>query len=84
VSVSTHSVALACALFMQPDVLMLDEPTNHLDLEAVLWLQGYLKQVDSTVIVVSHDRGFLDAVCTDVVHFHQKKLTYYPGALLCP
>ncbi len=53
-------VSLACALYIEPDVLMLDEPTNHLDLEAVIWLQTYLLQYPHTVIVVSHDRAFLN------------------------
>jgi ATPase subunit of ABC transporter with duplicated ATPase domains len=57
-------VALASALFIEPDILMLDEPTNHLDLEAVLWLQDYLIGYPHTVIVVSHDRAFLNGtVC---------------------
>jgi energy-coupling factor transporter ATP-binding protein EcfA2 len=72
-------VALACALFNSPDLLMLDEPTNHLDLQAVLWLQQYLETYVGTVIVVSHDRAFLDAVATDIIHFHLKRLDYYPG-----
>ena len=55
-------VALASALFIEPDLLMLDEPTNHLDLEAVLWLQDYLLQYPHTVMVVSHDRAFLNEV----------------------
>jgi ATP-binding cassette subfamily F protein 3 len=53
-------VSLACALYIEPDVLMLDEPTNHLDLEAVIWLQTYLLQYPHTVILVSHDRAFLN------------------------
>ena len=72
-------VAIAGALFIEPDLLMLDEPTNHLDLEAVLWLQEYLKSYRNTVIVVSHDREFLNEVATDVIHFHKKKLAYYRG-----
>lgn len=72
-------VALAAALFIEPDILMLDEPTNHLDLEAVLWLESYLVEYKHTLIVVSHDRGFLNEVCTDVIEFAQKRLTYYRG-----
>lgn len=72
-------VALASALFIEPDVLMLDEPTNHLDLEAVLWLQEYLLQYPHTVMVVSHDRAFLNEVCTDVILFKDLKLQYYRG-----
>lgn len=72
-------VALAAALFIEPDVLMLDEPTNHLDLEAVIWLQNYLLQYPHTILLVSHDRTFLNEVCTDVILFKDLKLTYYRG-----
>ena len=67
-------VSLAAALFIEPDLLMLDEPTNHLDLEAVLWLESYLVEYKHTVIVVSHDRGFLNEVCTDIIEFSNQKL----------
>lgn len=72
-------VGLAGALLVEPDVLMLDEPTNHLDLEAVLWLEDYLKDYPHTVILVSHDRTFLNDVCTDIIMFHNKKLQYFRG-----
>eukprot|EP01039_Chlorochromonas_danica_P000241 gene241-259_t len=72
-------VALAAALFIEPDLLMLDEPSNHLDLEGVIWLEQYLKSYSKTVLLVSHDRAFLNAVCTDIVHFDKLKLTYYRG-----
>lgn len=72
-------VALAAALFIEPDVLMLDEPTNHLDLEAVLWLENYLKGYEKTVLLVSHDRAFLNDVCTDIILFDKLKLMYYRG-----
>ncbi|EWM27296.1 abc transporter [Nannochloropsis gaditana] len=72
-------VALASALFIEPDLLLLDEPTNHLDLEAVLWLQEYLKTYKHTVLLVSHDRAFLNEVTTDIVEFKNKTLTYYRG-----
>jgi len=72
-------VALASALFIEPDLLMLDEPTNHLDLEAVLWLQDYLQSYRHTVLLVSHDRAFLNEVCTDIILFDKKKLSYYRG-----
>ena len=72
-------VALAGALFIQPDLLMLDEPTNHLDLEAVLWLEGYLQTYPHTILLVSHDRAFLNEVCNDIIRFADQKLTYFRG-----
>ncbi|KAL6782230.1 GCN20 [Auxenochlorella protothecoides x Auxenochlorella symbiontica] len=60
-------------------VLLLDEPTNHLDLHAVLWLQDYLIRWGKTVVIVSHAREFLNAVCTDIVHLHARTLTQYKG-----
>jgi ATP-binding cassette, subfamily F, member 3 len=72
-------VALAAALFIEPDLCMLDEPTNHLDLEAVIWLERYLENYRHTLIVVSHDRGFLNSVCTDIIEFKHRRLTYYRG-----
>lgn len=68
-------VSLAAALFIEPDLLLLDEPTNHLDLEAVLWLESYLCEYKHTLVVVSHDRGFLNEVVTDMVEFNKLKLT---------
>ena len=62
-------VALARALFAKPDVLLLDEPTNHLDLDATLWLEDYLQTWTNTLVVVSHARNFLNAVCTDIIDF---------------
>uniref|UniRef100_A0A6A7G6T7 ABC transporter F family member 3 n=1 Tax=Hirondellea gigas TaxID=1518452 RepID=A0A6A7G6T7_9CRUS len=75
-------VALACALFVSPDILLLDEPTNHLDFPSVLWLENFLKSYKKTVVVVSHDRHFLNNVITHVIHFHHKKLIYYKGDYL--
>ena len=72
-------VALARALFVQPDLLMLDEPTNHLDLHAVLWLEDYLLKWPTILVLVSHSRGFLNNVCTDIVHLHSDSLTHYSG-----
>ena len=72
-------LALAKGLFCEPDVLLLDEPTNHLDLETVVWLEGYLQVYPNTVIVVSHDRDFLNNLATDIIHFHSEKLNYYKG-----
>ena len=78
-------VALAAALLIEPDILMLDEPTNHLDLEAVIWLERYLVDYPHTVILVSHDRGFLNEVCTDTIEFKSKKLTcrYFEWMVAC-
>jgi ATP-binding cassette subfamily F protein 3 len=72
-------VALARALFASPDILLLDEPTNHLDLDAVMWLEEYLKDWENTVIIISHAREFMNQVCTDIIHYTDKKLTYYKG-----
>jgi ATP-binding cassette, subfamily F, member 3 len=72
-------VALASVLFMQPDLLMLDEPTNYLDLEGALWLQDYLSKYPHTVLTVSHDRDFLDAVTDHTLHLDRAKLTLYRG-----
>ncbi|CUA73680.1 ATP-binding cassette, sub-family F, member 3 [Rhizoctonia solani] len=72
-------LALARALFVKPDLLMLDEPSNHIDLNALAWLEDYLQTWPSTLLVVSHDRAFLDAVATDIVHQHSSRLDYYKG-----
>ncbi|GGO99195.1 ABC-F family ATP-binding cassette domain-containing protein [Stakelama pacifica] len=72
-------VALAALLFSQPDVLLLDEPSNHLDLEAVIWLEDFLKSYRGTIIVVSHERDFLNNVVDHIVHLERGKLTLYPG-----
>ncbi|WP_439183693.1 ABC-F family ATP-binding cassette domain-containing protein [Carboxylicivirga taeanensis] len=72
-------VLLAQALFGNPDNLLLDEPTNDLDLETVLWLENYLANFENTVIVVSHDRHFLDNVCTDIVDIDYGKIRMFSG-----
>ncbi len=72
-------VALARALYLRPDLLLLDEPTNHLDLEACLWLEQYLNEYEDSLVIVSHDRRFLNAVATDIMHMHHGKLEYYRG-----
>ncbi|XP_066216037.1 ATP-binding cassette sub-family F member 1 isoform X3 [Saccopteryx leptura] len=72
-------VSLARALFLEPTLLMLDEPTNHLDLNAVIWLNNYLQGWRKTLLIVSHDQGFLDDVCTDIVHLDAQRLHYYRG-----
>src|SRR5215471_1122797 len=72
-------VALAATLFAEPDLLLLDEPTNHLDLEAALWLERFLRNYRRTLILVSHDRRFLNAVTTVTLHLQHGKLTVYSG-----
>ncbi|WCJ42305.1 ATP-binding cassette sub-family F member 1 [Euphorbia peplus] len=72
-------ISLARALFVQPTLLLLDEPTNHLDLRAVLWLEEYLCRWKKTLIVVSHDRDFLNTVCNEIIHLHDMKLHFYRG-----
>jgi len=72
-------IALARALFVLPDLLLLDEPTNHLDLDAVIWLEAYLKRYKKTLLLVSHDRNFLNGVVTDIICLSDQKLIYYKG-----
>jgi len=72
-------VALAKLLLGEPDLLLLDEPTNHLDLESVTWLEGFLKAYEGAVILVSHDRAFMDALVTRVAEIELKVLTLYHG-----
>lgn len=72
-------VLLAQTLFGKPDILLLDEPTNHLDIAAVRWLEEFLAQIDSTVIVVSHDRHFLNKVCTHIADIDYGKIQVYVG-----
>ena len=72
-------VLLAQALFGNPDVLLLDEPTNHLDLDAIAWLEEFLINFDNTVIVVSHDRYFLNKVCTHIADIDYGKIQLYAG-----
>ena len=70
---------LAQALMCPSDLLLLDEPTNHLDLDAILWLEEWLKRYPGTLVIVSHDRDFLDGVVNVIVHIDQKKLKRYTG-----
>ena len=70
---------LAQALMSRSDLLLLDEPTNHLDLDATLWLENWLRNYPGTLILISHDRTFIDAVASHVVHLHQRKLHLYKG-----
>lgn len=72
-------IALARALMAPSDLLLLDEPTNHLDLDAMLWLERWLQSYPGTVLTISHDTEFLDAVSTHILHFEQQQLTKYRG-----
>jgi ATPase subunit of ABC transporter with duplicated ATPase domains len=72
-------VLLAQALFGNPDILLLDEPTNNLDIDSILWLEGYLMNFKNTVIVVSHDRHFLDNVCTHIADLDFSKIQLFGG-----
>ena len=72
-------VALARALVEMPDVLLLDEPTNHLDLDSIAWLEDLLKEYQGSVILITHDRAFLDNVCTQIVELDRGILRSYPG-----
>ncbi|MDX1466154.1 MAG: ATP-binding cassette domain-containing protein, partial [Halomonas sp.] len=72
-------VNLARTLFKPSDLLLLDEPTNHLDLDALLWLEQWLARYPGTLLLISHDRDFLDAVCDHIVHFDRQSLVLYRG-----
>lgn len=72
-------VLLAQALFGKPDILLLDEPTNHLDIETCMWLEEFLCEFENLAIVVSHDRHFLDKVCTHIADIDYGKIQLYPG-----
>lgn len=72
-------LSLARCLMKPADLLLLDEPTNHLDMEAIYWLERYLKQCPSTIILISHDREFIDAVVTHILHIEHKHLSLYTG-----
>src|SRR6202162_384719 len=70
---------VAQALMCRSDLLLLDEPTNHLDLDAILWLEVWLEHYPGTLLLVTHDRDFLDAVVTEIVHLDQRQLRHYTG-----
>ena len=70
---------LAQALFSRPDVLLLDEPTNNLDIHSIGWLEQALNDYDATMIIISHDRHFLNQVCTHIADLDRQTLTIYPG-----
>ena len=72
-------VLLAQALFGNPDVLIMDEPTNDLDYETITWLENFLANYDNCVIVVSHDRHFLDSVCTHISDIDFGKISHFSG-----
>ncbi|MHC1705078.1 MAG: ABC-F family ATP-binding cassette domain-containing protein [Tenuifilaceae bacterium] len=72
-------VALASTLIHKPDILILDEPTNHLDLDMVEWLEDYILKNNFTILMVTHDRFFLDRICTDIIELDQKQLFWYKG-----
>ena len=73
-------LSLARALMTPSDLLLLDEPTNHLDMETVVWLEGWLRRYDGTLIVISHDRDFLDNVVDSIVHIEHRQLNGYTGS----
>jgi ATP-binding cassette subfamily F protein 3 len=70
---------LARTLMCRSDLLLLDEPTNHLDLDAVIWLEGWLRQYRGTLLLISHDRDFLDSVCDHILHIEQRSVRLYGG-----
>src|SRR5207302_11000354 len=72
-------VLLAQALFGNPEALLLDEPTNHLDLESIHWLQNFLSRYQGTVIVISHDRHFLNSICTHIADIDYQTIITYTG-----
>jgi len=72
-------IAIAKVIFSEPEILMLDEPTNHLDINALIWLENYIVNLDCTIIIISHARDFLNATVHEIIHFQGQKLTYYKG-----
>src|SRR6185503_4285712 len=72
-------VLLAQALFSRPDVLLLDEPTNNLDINSIRWLEGVLNGYDATMVIISHDRHFLNQVCTHMADLDFQQVKIYPG-----
>ena len=72
-------ISLARALYIKPEILLLDEPTNHLDLLAVIWLSDYLSNYDKIALIVSHNVGFLNNVCSHILNIENKMITTYKG-----
>lgn len=72
-------INLARTLMTEADIFLLDEPTNHLELEVILWLEEHLKKLNASVVFISHDRAFIDAVATGIAHIDQQKIEYYRG-----
>ncbi|ELP88415.1 ATP-dependent transporter, putative [Entamoeba invadens IP1] len=72
-------ISIAKAIYMKPDLLLLDEPSNHLDFHALVWLEEVLKTWEGTILLVSHQRQFLNAIVTDIIHFKDHHLMCYPG-----
>jgi ATPase components of ABC transporters with duplicated ATPase domains len=72
-------VALANVLITEPDLIILDEPTNHLDLDMVEWLEEYLQRSRLSLLMVTHDRYFLDRVCNEIIEIDQQQLYQYKG-----
>lgn len=72
-------IAIAKVIYSEPEILLLDEPTNHLDLVALFWLENYVKELDITVLIVSHARDFLNEVVDEIIEFQGQKLHYYKG-----
>ena len=72
-------IALAKLFLRHPDLLLLDEPTNHLDLESVQWLRGFIASYDGAVLIVSHDRAFMDACVDHVAALENRRVTTYTG-----
>jgi len=72
-------ISIAKVVFCEPEILMLDEPTNHLDLEALIWLEHYVQNLDVTVVIISHARDFLNATVDEIIELQNLKLTYYKG-----
>ncbi len=73
-------VLMARALVKQPDILLLDEPTNHLDIDTIVWLEALLISLNITMVIVSHDRSFIDKLCTRIIELDRGRVTSYPGS----